>query len=77
MLANEIPGKQVSKAGSDGSVLKMIIFRSLLLGAGYFFAARLGLLLAPPDLKISLIWLPTGIAVAGLFRWGLAHVVGW
>lgn len=73
MLANEIPGKQVSKAGSDGSVLKMIIFRSLLLGSGYFFAARLGLLLAPPDLKISLIWLPTGIAVAGLFRWGLGY----
>lgn len=73
MLANEIPGKQVSKAGSDGSVLQMIIFRGLLLGGGYFFAARLGLLLAPPDLKISLIWLPTGIAVAGLFRWGRGY----
>ena len=45
----------------------------LLLAASYFFAARLGLLLAPPQLAISLIWLPTGIAVAGLYRWGLKY----
>lgn len=42
-----------------------------LLAAGYFLTARLGLRLAPPELAISLIWLPTGIATAGLFRWGL------
>ena len=46
--------------------LKLII-----LGVSYFVAARMGLLLAPPALAISLIWLPTGIAVATLYRWGL------
>lgn len=50
-----------------------MVLRLLALGLAYFVAARLGLVLAPPDLKISLIWLPTGIAVAGLFRWGLGY----
>lgn len=43
----------------------------LLLAAGYFAGGWLGLRLAPPSLAISLIWLPTGLAVAGLYRWGL------
>lgn len=47
------------------------ILKFLATGIAYFEAARLGLLLAPPDLAISLIWLPTGIAVAALYRWGL------
>jgi signal transduction histidine kinase/ActR/RegA family two-component response regulator len=42
----------------------------LLLAVTYFAAGWLGLMLAPPALKISLIWLPTGIMVAALFRWG-------
>lgn len=41
------------------------------MATAYFAAAWLGLQLAPPDLKISLIWLPTGIAVAAFHRWGL------
>jgi signal transduction histidine kinase/ActR/RegA family two-component response regulator len=44
-----------------------------LLALGYFLTAKLGLRLAPPELAISLIWLPTGIATAGLFRWGLRY----
>ncbi len=40
------------------------------LAAAYFLAARLGLLLAHSELAITLIWLPTGIAIAGLYRWG-------
>ncbi len=47
--------------------------RLLLLGVAYFLAARLGLWLAPPQLAISLIWLPTGIAVAALYRWGYGY----
>lgn len=47
--------------------------RFLAIAAGYFLTARLGLMLAPPELAISLIWLPTGIATAGLFRWGLRY----
>jgi signal transduction histidine kinase/CheY-like chemotaxis protein len=45
----------------------------LLLAVGYFVTAKLGLRLAPPELAISLIWLPTGIATAALFRWGLRY----
>jgi signal transduction histidine kinase len=47
-----------------------------LLAFTYFTAGWLGLLLAPPDLKISLVWLPTGIAVAALYRWGNAYWPG-
>ncbi len=51
--------------------------RSLLkffaLAAAYFGAARLGLLLAHSELAITLIWLPTGIAIAGLYRWGARY----
>lgn len=44
-----------------------------IVAVAYFAAARLGLLLAPPELAISLIWLPTGIAVAALYRWGYRY----
>lgn len=47
------------------------MWKVLLLAVGYFSAAWLGLKLAPPELAISLIWLPTGIAVAALYRCGL------
>jgi signal transduction histidine kinase/CheY-like chemotaxis protein len=50
--------------------------RLLLLAGAYFTAGWLGLLLAPPALKISLVWLPTGIAVAALYRWGAAYWPG-
>lgn len=52
------------------------VVRGFLLAAAYFSAGWLGLLLAPPDLKISLIWLPTGIATAALHRWGLRYWPG-
>ncbi len=50
--------------------------RLLLLAMAYFGMGWLGLLLAPPELKISLIWLPTGIMVAALYRWGLGYWPG-
>lgn len=53
-----------------------ISLRLLLLAAAYFAAGWLGLRLAPPELKISLVWLPTGIMVAGLYRWGLRYWPG-
>ncbi len=36
----------------------------------YFVCGRLGLALPSVDSHITLIWLPTGIAVAALLRWG-------
>ena len=42
----------------------------VLLAVAYFVAGRLGLLLPAVGAHITLIWLPTGIAVAALLRWG-------
>jgi PAS domain-containing protein len=44
--------------------------RFLLVLAGYYLAARLGLLIPYVGTHISLVWLPTGIAVAAFRRWG-------
>ncbi|HRJ71788.1 MAG TPA: MASE1 domain-containing protein, partial [Terrimicrobiaceae bacterium] len=62
-----------ARPGQPGPETAKVAGKFLLLAASYFLAARLGLLLAPPQLAISLIWLPTGIAVAGLYRWGLKY----
>jgi len=40
------------------------------LAAVYLAAARLGLLLAYPGTNATAVWLPTGIAMAAIFRWG-------
>ena len=42
----------------------------LLLGLAYFATGRLGLMLPAFGSTITLIWMPTGIAVAALFRYG-------
>jgi PAS domain S-box-containing protein len=42
----------------------------LLLALAYFATGRLGLAMPALGSNITLIWLPTGIAVAALFRWG-------
>ncbi len=44
--------------------------RLLLITLAYFAAGRLGLLIPYVGSLIALIWLPTGIAVAVLMRWG-------
>ena len=49
----------------------MFGLHSLLVVCGYYLAARLGLLIPYVGTHISLIWLPTGIAVAAFRRWGL------
>ncbi len=50
----------------------VIGLRLLAVAAGYYFAARLGLLIPYVGTHISLVWLPTGIAVAAFRRWGPA-----
>ncbi|MEO6742794.1 MAG: PAS domain S-box protein [Chthoniobacteraceae bacterium] len=47
-----------------------LILPSLFLALAYFITGRLGLMLPAFGSNITLIWLPTGIAVAGLLRWG-------
>ncbi|MGB8077362.1 MAG: PAS domain S-box protein, partial [Gallionella sp.] len=42
----------------------------ILVALAYFASGRLGLAIPYVDSHITLIWLPTGIAVAALLRWG-------
>lgn len=44
--------------------------KMLLLALAYFISAKLGFAFATPNNHITLFWLPTGIAVAALLRWG-------
>jgi PAS domain S-box-containing protein len=43
----------------------------LLVALAYFAAGQLGLALSIQDNHIALLWLPAGIAVAALLRWGM------
>ena len=45
-------------------------WRIALVALAYLLAAKLGLLLNYAGAHATLIWLPTGIAVAALWRWG-------
>lgn len=55
---------------SDQNRVLLWAGKCCILFAGYFIAGKLGLLLPAIGSHITLIWLPTGIAVAGLLRWG-------
>lgn len=44
----------------------------LLAGVAYFALARLGLLIPYVGTHVSLVWLPTGVALAAYWRWGPA-----
>ncbi|MBZ0106338.1 MAG: EAL domain-containing protein [Sulfuricella denitrificans] len=44
--------------------------RSVILAIAYFASGWLGLKMPSVGTHITLVWLPTGIAVAALFRWG-------
>lgn len=48
----------------------------LLLLLAYFVSARLGLAIPYVGSHITLIWLPTGIAIAALMRWGYRYWPG-
>lgn len=50
--------------------------RVLVLALGYSVAGRVGLELAVVGSLVTLVWMPTGIAVAALFRWGPAYWPG-
>lgn len=48
----------------------MMLSRTLILSLAYFATGWLGLQIPYAGTHITLVWLPTGIAVAGLLRWG-------
>ena len=59
-----------SQAFSPPTPLSTWIRRLLLLAAAYYASGRLGLAVPQSGPHISLIWPPTGIALAALLRWG-------
>lgn len=65
--------RSVPESGKTRETWDSVFFKALVLGIAYFFSGRLGLLLALPHPAITLIWLPSGIAAAGLYRWGLRY----
>jgi PAS domain S-box-containing protein/hemerythrin-like metal-binding protein len=61
----ELLGNAVSTGGMATRVIAIAL--------AYFITGQLGLELAIVGSNITLIWLPTGIAVAALFRWGWGY----
>jgi signal transduction histidine kinase len=47
-----------------------LLIKFFLVFVGYFVSARLGLSMPYVGSHVTLIWLPTGVAVAALMRWG-------
>ncbi|MEO6054410.1 MAG: MASE1 domain-containing protein [Chthoniobacterales bacterium] len=76
MARSREEGKNSEISTPFATAVGIYLVRFAILALSYFYTAQLGLLLAPHEMKITLIWLPTGIAVAALYRWGLRHWVG-
>jgi diguanylate cyclase (GGDEF)-like protein/PAS domain S-box-containing protein len=53
----------------------ILAFQLFLVGVAYFATAKLGLLLPYENSVIALIWLPSGIAAAAIFRFGVISVI--
>lgn len=52
------------------SGLGSVLGRFLLIGLAYFLTAKLGLMVPYKESVATLIWLPTGIAIGAILRWG-------
>ncbi|MES2499861.1 MAG: EAL domain-containing protein [Pseudomonadota bacterium] len=50
--------------------INSVIAKFLLVGLAYFVTARLGLMVPYKESIVTLMWLPTGIAVGAVMRWG-------
>lgn len=59
-----------------GSSPLLYTFRLVLLAIAYFLGAKLGLAIPYIGSHITLIWLPSGIAVAAMMRWGWRYWPG-
>ncbi len=58
------------KKSDSNLTLRIAILEILAIGIAYFLGGMLGLKIASIGSHISLIWAPTGIAIAGLLRFG-------
>ena len=52
------------------SAIKSLALKFILVGLAYFFTAKLGLMGPYKDSIATLLWLPSGIAVGAIIRWG-------
>ena len=52
------------------SALRSLALKFTLVGLAYFFSAKLGLMGPYKESIATLLWLPTGIAVGAIMRWG-------
>jgi diguanylate cyclase (GGDEF)-like protein/PAS domain S-box-containing protein len=52
------------------SALKTLVLKFTLVGLAYFFTAKLGLMGPYKESIATLLWLPSGIAVGAIMRWG-------
>ena len=50
--------------------LRSLAFKFTLVGLAYYLSARLGLMGPYKESIVTLLWLPTGIAVGAIIRWG-------
>ena len=73
---DDVPGPRqpgrveaTARAPDDGMTR---VLRLVAVMAAYYFTARLGLLIPYVGTHVSLVWLPTGVAVAAFRRWGPA-----
>ncbi|MDE2585005.1 MAG: MASE1 domain-containing protein, partial [Betaproteobacteria bacterium] len=67
------PAQSPTSAGADPLLW---LFRFLLVVLAYYLAGRLGLAIPYLGSHISLIWAPSGIALAALLRWGSPMLPG-
>ena len=52
------------------SITQSVVGKFVLVALAYFVTAQLGLLVPYKESIVTLIWLPTGIAVGAIMRWG-------
>ncbi len=70
-MGNLMPsGNTIPSNNRSFQVPSWLALKILIVALAYFVAGRLGLSIPYLDSHITLIWLPTGIAVAALLRWG-------
>jgi diguanylate cyclase (GGDEF)-like protein/PAS domain S-box-containing protein len=50
--------------------LKSLAFKFTIVGLAYYLSARIGLMGPYKESIVTLLWLPTGIAVGAIIRWG-------
>ena len=54
----------------------LLVLRTLAVALAYYGAGRLGLSIPYVGSHVSLVWLPSGIAIAACWRWGRSMAIG-